>query len=218
MTLYKHWYLILLILTLLCPPVSAHAQDVSPPPATVSGIDTTSFSADKLFGHTSISSSDTTAFTKWHDVLERQAQIGSSPKVVKWLAFLDSIRGISPDAQMVAVNDYMNKVRYVSDRENYGVESYWASVEEFLTRGGNCVGYALAKYFSLIELGFPSDQMRLVILYDKAHNGYHAILAVTRNGKIDILDNQFNSIRDARSISTYKPIYAISQDQWWRYL
>ncbi len=219
MSILKVWYLILFVLTLLGGTSQAQADDYTQPPAAITGNALDTLHADTLFGHASVSYQDIKAFTKWSDVLQRQAKIDSTDRVVAWQEFLDSIRDKSKDEQIAAVNDYVNALPYITDMDNYGVEDHWATVEDFLEHnGGDCEDYALAKYFSLIELGFTPDQMRLVILYDADKNADHAVLAMTHNDKIEILDNQYSSVRDAQTISNYKPIYAISQEQWWRYL
>lgn len=196
----------------------ALADDGTRPPASVSENDLSALNADGLFGRSGIASADTSAFTKWNDALKRNAHIKDTAEVRAWHAFLDTLRDKTPAEQIAGVNDYLNRVPYLSDMENYGVADYWATVDEFLARGGDCEDYSIAKYMSLLELGFDARQMRLVILYDFGHRVDHAVLAVTDGGKVDILDNQFASVRDASTISTYKPIYAISQEKWWRFL
>lgn len=178
-----------------------------------------SYSADlQLFGHRGIVSEDTSAFTKWNGVLERQAHSKPTEKINKWHIFLDSIRSKNPDEQIKAVNNYMNRVPYISDKDNYGVGDYWATLAEFLERGGDCEDYALAKYFSLLELGFDAKQMKIVILYDRSKGLDHTVLALTWDGKTEILDNQSRYVRDADALQHYKPIYAISGYSWWRFL
>ena len=112
----------------------------------------------------------------------------------------------------------MNKIAYIADKQNYGVDDYWATIEEFMTRGGDCEDYALAKYRSLMQLGFSANELRLVILYDQDKRINHAVLAVMLDGKWKILDNQVQNVRDDDEISNYKPIYAISQNSWWRFI
>ena len=51
---------------------------------------------------------------------------------------------------------------------------------DFLTKGGDCEDYASAKYFMLRGLGFPAEDMRIVITYERKLRGYHAVLAIQR--------------------------------------
>lgn len=176
---------------------------------------------NSLFGHRGVVSSDTSAFTKWTDVVTREQQELRGPHnqaTVAWLAFIEGLRGHSREDQLAAVNDYANRVAYISDAENYGQPDHWATTGEFLARGGDCEDYAIAKYMSLQMLGFDASQMRVVILFDQEKQLRHAVLAVDNGDSVKILDNQNRRIAAAVDIGHYQPIYAISQTSWWRYV
>ena len=45
-------------------------------------------------------------------------------------------------------------------------KDYWATPIEFMGTGaGDCEDYAIAKYFSLINLGIPEDKLRIPTLH-----------------------------------------------------
>ncbi len=176
---------------------------------------------NSLFGHQGVVSGDTTAFTKWNDVIAREHQElagAHSPATTTWLSFLETLRGLSRAEQLAAVNSYANRIAYISDADNYGQTDHWATTAEFLSRGGDCEDYAIAKYMSLQLLGFPTDQMRVVILFDQQKQERHAVLAVDDGNSVKILDNQNRNVVAAIDIDHYQPIYAISQTNWWRYV
>lgn len=177
------------------------------------------FANDKsLFGRKEVVHQGTAAFTKWSSAISAQSRAATTDKVSEWKSFLSTLRGADPTAQIEAVNQYMNEVAYLSDKKNYGRDDYWATVAQFFERGGDCEDYALAKYHSLIQLGFKPTQLRLVILYDENKRINHAVLAVAHEGSWKILDNQSQSVRNDGEISNYKPIYAISRNNWWRFI
>lgn len=171
-----------------------------------------------LFGRKEVVHQGTAAFTKWSSAIAAQSRAPSTDKVNKWKSFLGTLRGADPETQIEAVNRYMNDVPYITDKKNYGRDDYWATVSEFLERGGDCEDYALAKYHSLIQLGFQPNRLRLVILYDENKHINHAVLAVSYQGSWKILDNQSQTVRNDDEISYYKPIYAISRNNWWRFI
>ncbi len=171
-----------------------------------------------LFGRKEVVHQGTAAFTKWSSAIAAQSRAASTGKVREWKSFLGTLRGADPATQIEAVNQYMNDVTYITDKKNYGRDDYWATVSEFLERGGDCEDYALAKYHSLIQLGFQPKQLRLVILYDENKHINHAVLAVAHQGAWKILDNQSQTVRNDDEISYYKPIYAISRNNWWRFI
>lgn len=174
-----------------------------------------------LFGYGEQRYADISAFTKWTGALknfkkEFRASVKQQP-VQDWMKMLGSAMNKSRQEQIEAVNQYMNKVAFVSDQENYGTSDKWATPMEFLARGGDCEDYAFAKYISLRALGFERDQLRLAIVYDYVMRMPHAILIVYDQGSAYVLDNQNPDVVDASDISRYKPIYSISQLAWWRH-
>ena len=173
----------------------------------------------RLFGTGEKRSGDMSAFTKWDAMFSRfQNEISSSngERVMQQLKqSLDSMRGLPVDAQARRVNDLMNSVQYISDKRNWGKSDYWATPVEFMTRGGDCEDFAIAKYAALRALGVPDSKMRVAIVKDTEKNLAHAILIVYGDDGPLILDNQIKTVRAASSIRHYKPIYSINRTAWW---
>jgi predicted transglutaminase-like cysteine proteinase len=181
-----------------------------------------------MFGYSESEQSDTQTFGQWIQVLERHLRIdipeGDCGENVlnlchmrNWLAFLESLRGRSAAEQLEAVNRYANRKSYVLDIDNYGVEDYWAVPREFLYNNGDCEDYAITKLFSLRWLGFPIDDLRIVVLQDTNLRIPHAVLAVAVENDILILDNQLQEVVSHRDIVHYAPVYAINEHHWWLY-
>lgn len=153
----------------------------------------------------------------------QQASIGSTcadPKCmnVKWERLLTRLQGLPPRVQIKRINDFFNRVPYISDRDNYGVSDFWATPYEFMTRGGDCEDYAIAKYISLKRLGFADDQLRILVVQDSHLGGIiHAVLEVKMDGLVDILDNQAPKVTPIANVMHYAPVYAINEDAWWAY-
>jgi predicted transglutaminase-like cysteine proteinase len=172
-----------------------------------------------LFGTLEKRSGDLSAFNKWGAMFSRFQKDLSSDKgerVMEQLkSSLDSMRGLPVEAQVRRVNDLMNSVQYISDKRNWGKSDYWATPVEFMTRGGDCEDFAIAKYAALRALGVPDSKMRLAIVKDMQKNIPHAILIVYTNDGPMILDNQIKSVRADSSVRHYKPIYSINRTSWW---
>jgi len=132
-----------------------------------------------------------------------------------WTAFLDSIRKEPRRAQLDAVNQWANAKPYVDDIVNWHVADYWATPGEFIARGGDCEDYAIAKYFSLVRLGFSPDDLRLVIVHDTNLNAFHAVLAVRDGGTTWLLDNQLPQVVAMDVAVQYQPIYSLNEHGWW---
>lgn len=153
-------------------------------------------------------------FPKWVSVTNRHSD-SSMPK--NWSDFLEDQKGKSPREQIKAVNAYMNKTRYITDIVNWGMRDYWATPLEFARRNGDCEDFAIAKFFSLLHLGFDNDDMRIVILKDHHIKAMHAVLVVRQGGDLLLLDNQIKALTNAEKVYHYDPIYSVNEDAWWRY-
>lgn len=184
---------------------------------------------NNLFGYSQSLQSDTAIFGQWVQALERHILIdipeGDCDSTTlnrchlrNWLAFLETLRSRPFAEQLDAVNRYANQKDYVLDIDNYGVEDYWAVPKEFLYNNGDCEDYAITKMFSLRWLGFPTDELRIVVLQDTNLRIPHAVLAVADHDDILILDNQIQEVISHRKIVHYAPVYSINESHWWIHL
>ncbi|MDJ0949505.1 MAG: transglutaminase-like cysteine peptidase [Alphaproteobacteria bacterium] len=183
--------------------------------------------APRLFGYAERRREVIRPFVKWTGTLDRyfsERQLEDAPcetglfnrcHLKDWKDFLSSVRNKAPMAQIEAVNAYMNRAPYILDPVNYGVPDYWATPRQFFVKNGDCEDYAIAKYLSLRDLGFPKERMRIVVLQDLNLRLAHAVLAVYHGGQIYILDNQIQQVVTHDRIRHYKPIYSINEQAWW---
>lgn len=183
----------------------------------------------RAFGVSDLERHNLGVFGKWQAALQRaQADeardAASCPKSAndpvcesrrQRAEFLKGLRGLSPLERVAAVHTYVNRVRWIDDQSNYGVSDYWATPDEFLVRGGDCEDYAFAKYDTLKQLGFPPEQMRIMVLNDLKMREPHAVLLVLVDGRLWSLDNNLRNIFPADAIRHYDPIYSINETGWW---
>ncbi|MBI3440994.1 MAG: transglutaminase-like cysteine peptidase [Proteobacteria bacterium] len=173
-----------------------------------------------LFGSREIKSDDISPFKKWTSVMKRfeeqmKTVSATSPRVMMWKAEIQRLKYKSPREQVEGVNAFLNRVPYIEDLENYGVTDYWATPIEFLTRGGDCEDFAIAKYASLRALGFSDQQLRIAIVQDQVKNIPHAILVVYSDNGNFVLDNQNKRVELITRVTRYKPIFSINSTSWW---
>ncbi len=181
-----------------------------------------------LFNTKELKSSNLKKFKKWNGVLSRyrkespselkKCRLSPSNKcaITKWRIFLNNIATESNKQKQIAlVNRYLNKRLYIIDMINYNKKDYWATPKQFVNRNGDCEDYAIAKYMSLIHLGFNKNDMRIVVLQDLNLKVAHAILVIYIDGRTLVLDNQITNVIEANRIKHYKPIFSINEDNWW---
>lgn len=135
----------------------------------------------------------------------------------KWQVITSLIRWQTPLNKLKLVQQYFNTMPYRSDQELYGRADYWASVGEFLSNGGDCEDFAIAKYRALIEGGFDPESLRIVLLHDRVNKSAHAVLAAYLNDRVWILDNQIDDLVDQRQIGHYDANYSLNAATVWRH-
>ncbi|MEO7387454.1 MAG: transglutaminase-like cysteine peptidase [Gammaproteobacteria bacterium] len=188
---------------------------------------------DQLFGYRQVPQERIADFPQWLRVLERHlkddlvdgpeagdcnARVFNRCHLAQWQRFLATTRGKPVRQQLEAVNRFANTRDYVLDIDNYGVEDYWAIPREFLGNGGDCEDYVITKLFSLLWLGYPPDELRLVIVQDTNLRVPHAVLAVARGAETLILDNQIQAVLSDREVVHYVPVFSINESHWWIHL
>lgn len=135
-----------------------------------------------------------------------------SPAAAQFARLVASAKAKSGRAQLEDINQNVNlAIRYVSDSMQYGVADRWSSaLSSFATGQGDCEDYAIAKYAALSEAGFAAEDLRLVLVRDRAVREDHAVLAVHHEGKWLIMDNRSALLREDSQISSFTPLFAIN--------
>lgn len=126
-----------------------------------------------------------------------------------------ALRYQSPLNQLRLVNSFYNARPYGSDPVLFGRIDHWATVGEFLRRGGDCEDFAIAKYRTLLSAGFPADRMRIVIVEDRQQQIAHAVLAAQIGNRTYILDNQTVDLLPDTAFDRYVPVYSFNRERVW---
>jgi predicted transglutaminase-like cysteine proteinase len=145
-------------------------------------------------------------------LLRCRADVTTCPPAAKrFLAVLDKAQTREGWARIAEINRVINlNIRPVDDMTQYGVVDLWATpLMTFASNAGDCEDYAIAKYVALREVGFADDDLRLVIVHDRAANEDHAVAAVRYNGRWQILDNRTLDIRRDIDIAEFDPLFVI---------
>lgn len=175
----------------------------------------------KIFGYNEVIENDMSLLPQWASVRHRHPVEDFTPnneKLQKWMGFLDSLKHLSSREQIDKINWYANTKKYIIDLRNYGKDDYWAIVWEFLENNGDCEDYSITKFFSLRQLGFAEDDLRILILQDTNLGVAHAVLTVSIDGDVLILDNQSTEVLSHRDIVHYVPLYSVNEHKWWLHL
>lgn len=162
--------------------------------------------------------------------VERMAQAAQrlGPQAVQGVQALRPVLASLAEAddtmRLDAVNRFFNRrIVFAEDAQVWRVDDHWASPLETLQQGaGDCEDYAIAKYFSLLALGMPASQLRLV--YVRLQVGGpggasqpHMVLAHYAHASAEplILDNLVGDIRPASRRPDLTPVFSFNSEGLW---
>jgi predicted transglutaminase-like cysteine proteinase len=143
----------------------------------------------------------------------------------EWRALLGSAAARPEAERLRAANDFFNeRVAVASDAEVWGESDYWATPLETLgRRRGDCEDFSIAKYATLLLLGIPAHQLRLV--YVKAAIGgptsqvsqAHMVLAYYARADAEplILDSLLGEVLPASRRPDLAPVFSFNSEGLW---
>ncbi|MEJ2417806.1 MAG: transglutaminase-like cysteine peptidase [Exilibacterium sp.] len=142
-------------------------------------------------------------------------------RLVDWLLLMENTN-TRPDAveqqKLESANTFFNRVNWVSDKEHWGKEDYWATpVETLATNGGDCEDFSIGKYFTLKDTRVESDKLRITYVKSLELNQAHMVLAYYPSPDAEplILDNINKTILPASKRTDLLPIYSFSGGSLW---
>lgn len=143
----------------------------------------------------------------------------ASKRISDWQQLLQRYADASEPEQLKAVNQFFNlQLRFRDDIDIWGTEDYWATPIEALYRGaGDCEDYAIAKYFSLRQLGIPVEKLRITYVKALHLNQAHMVLTYYPYPTATplVLDNLIDAIEPASQRSDLRPVYAFNAEGLW---
>ena len=145
---------------------------------------------------------------------------GSEAKedVAKWRQLVAELQSDDLDEKLYEINRFFNRFDFVDDLVHWQQKDYWATPIEFISTGaGDCEDYTIAKYFSLIELGVPEQQLRLMYVTALELRQPHMVLAYyeTPTSIPLVLDNINRRILPANKRRDLSPIYSFNGNGLW---
>ena len=150
-----------------------------------------------------------------------EAQYGSSAsaRIEQWQHTIQQSATLSDMDKLTVVNDFFNRsIEFVSDSRLWNMNDYWATPLEFLAQGaGDCEDYAIAKYFTLKEMGLSEEKMRITYVKAIELNQAHMVLTYFDTPKSVplVLDNLITEIKPASEREDLMPVYSFNGSGLW---
>lgn len=145
---------------------------------------------------------------------------GGVQRLDAWLTLLDQSVAYSTQRKLQAVNEFWNmNAMGGDDTLIWGEPDYWATPLETLgKRTADCEDYVIGKYFSLVRLGIPVENLRFI--YVRARVGgigstqsiAHMVLGYyeTPHSEPLVLDNLMGSILPASQRRDLVPVFSFN--------
>lgn len=153
------------------------------------------------------------------DALYGPASPQAQRRINAWQQVLLQLRNADEQTQLHAVNQFFNdKLRYTEDIDAWHDVDYWATPIESLRKGeADCEDYAIAKYFTLRQLGISEDKLRITYVKALRYNRAHMVLAwyLTPEAIPLILDSLTNTISPATQRMDLLPVYSFNNTGLW---
>ena len=155
-------------------------------------------------------------FVMEQSVLKKmQVKYGERAKnrVIALLKMMNSVEGKSEAIKLKTVNRFFNQIFYETDIKNWKVKDYWATRMEFLGKAkGDCEDYAIAKYFTLKQLGIPEKKLFITYVKLLRLKQAHMVLTYFKEPQAVpyVLDNYNVKILIATKRTDLKPVYSFN--------
>ena len=150
--------------------------------------------------------------------IEQRYGPAAAQRVRDWRQLIDADQQLPLTAKLRAVNDFFNQLVFVDDIIHWKQSDYWATPVEFLaTDGGDCEDFAIAKYFTLLELGVPESRLQITYVKAVKLNQAHMVLAYYANPAADpqVLDNLVPDVLPGSSRNDLVPVYSFNGQGLW---
>jgi predicted transglutaminase-like cysteine proteinase len=148
------------------------------------------------------------------------------PVLENWQATLEVAKSLKDEEKPARINDFINhNTQFLNDEVIWQQQDYWATPLEVIGKGqGDCEDLAIAKYFSLKDVGVDIAKLRLVYvraMIDTAmgpESQAHMVLAYYSSPVAEplVLDNLVADIRPASQRSDLQPVFSFNHEFLWQ--
>jgi predicted transglutaminase-like cysteine proteinase len=146
-----------------------------------------------------------------------QAHASAAPPPGEWGQLTLALKGRPLRTMAETVNGFVNRhVALAADRDVWGVDDYWADLEETIEAGrGDCEDFAIAKMRLMEAAGAPSRDLYLLLVGDLGRGVDHAVLLVRDGADLLMLDSTSDRVLPIGQVTRYRPIMAFSGGARW---
>jgi predicted transglutaminase-like cysteine proteinase len=153
------------------------------------------------------------------DTIEQKYNKFARQRVIDWQALIRENHNLPEQEKLNRVNAFFNaNVQFIDDQALWDKKDYWATpIETLSIGGGDCEDYAIAKYFTLKQLGVDENKLRLTYVKAVELNQAHMVLTYFENKRAVplVLDNLIIEIKYATQRADLIPVYSFNGSGLW---
>lgn len=136
-----------------------------------------------------------------------------------WATLVQQLRHSQSDSlqQIKIVNLYFNRFAWRSDRQRWQADDHWSSsLDTIRNQQGDCEDLSIAKFSTLLALGFKEEQLHLHYVFSRPIKSGHMVLSVRlESGREVLLDSLSDKLSPIAQRSDLQPIYRFNRDGLW---
>lgn len=153
------------------------------------------------------------------DALYGPASAAAQQRINAWQQLLIQLRHADEQTQLRTVNQFFNtQLHYAEDSDIWNSADYWATPVESLRKGeADCEDYAIAKYFTLRQLGVSEEKLRITYVKALRYNRAHMVLTWYASPEAIplVLDSLTSTIAPATQRMDLLPVYSFNDSGLW---
>jgi len=135
-----------------------------------------------------------------------------------WQSLLLDSHNKTSTEKLTLVNDFFNQMKWTEDQNLWQKRDYWATpIESLIRNAGDCEDFSIAKYFTLLELGIPVEQLKVSYVQMRQTQQAHMVLAFYESEGADplILDNMQKKIMRGSKRTDLAPMFHFNGEGVW---
>ncbi len=179
----------------------------------------TTYAEDPLIGGKKVETDKIQLVPGWGRIAGELPNQMSQDELAEWVQWAESLRGENTLDIIHKVNSRVNKAfEYQIDAVTWGKTDYWELPEEAVSvMTIDCEGYSIFKLFLLTVAGANIENPGLTIGQIISTKEFHAILLVTTDENIYVLDNRSSVVKNTVTFSDFKVKYSVDLTNVWVY-
>lgn len=151
--------------------------------------------------------------------IQKQQDQDTIDRFQQWAEVMKGSALLSEHEKLEVVNQFFNKMKWVEDQQLWGKADYWATpVESLLKNAGDCEDFAIAKYFTLLEMGVSEEKLSISYVKFQGDNLAHMVLTYypDQGSEPLILDNVHDVIMASSERHDISPVFHMNGYGVWR--